>query len=281
MRRGQSRVLRLCALAAFAALAARRSPSLQAPPCAVPLLGGSVPWQLNAWRQETDGVRGGASTVSLKADTDIGVELSGSLDASKLGAAFAGVVLQETKLPKPLSEFRGLVLDVARCDGKEYSVTLKMRGAMMGQTHKFQFTPESPGKVEMPFKEFVPIFRGKPAPQPAPPLDPARVDMVILQTTSDFGKQEGPFSLTIKTLEGLEGQMEKVNNEPPARTTRWECPACQTMNFKGAESCQRCGSPKVIVKGEAAKPQKWECAGCGTNNFPGASECFKCGAPRG
>lgn len=288
MRREHRRALRLCVLAALAAAASRRPLSLGLSGlAAVPLLGGGTPWLINDWRQETDAVRGGASKVSLKMSesTDVGVELSGDLDPSQLGAAFAGMALQEKTLPKPLTDFRGLVVDVAKSDGLEYSVSLRMRGAVAGHSHKFRFKPDGPGKVEMPFKEFVPIFRGKPAPQPAPPLDPARVDMVVLQAASDFAKQEGPFSLTLRALEGLEGEFQvEQPKEAPARETRWKCPACDTLQFKGATNCERCGSPQVVLKGKGAakpeKPKKWECVDCGTANFPGSAECFKCGAQK-
>lgn len=96
--------------------------------------------------------------------------------------------------------------------------------------------------------------------------------------------------MTIRSLSGLEG-VDVTEPEPPARTTRWICDACGTMNFAGVDACQRCGESPVALaakraaeakaKAEAgAKPSRWACSGCGAMNFPTADECHKCGAAK-
>jgi len=257
--------------------------------CVVPLLGGKAAWRFNDWRTETDGVRGGASVASLKGVTDIGAEFSGELRPSELEAASAGMALRSELLPRPLTGLKGLELDVAEGDGREYNFLLKLRGAPAGAMHTFRFKPTGSGPVDMPFRDFVPMLRGKPAPQPQPPLNLERVEVLALQAESGGGQEEGPFSLTIRGLSGIPGST--VEPEPPARLTRWTCAACGTMNFVSSTACTRCGeSPAALdakreakAKAEAekdAKPSRWTCSGCGAMNFPMTSECHKCGAPK-
>jgi len=170
------------------------------------------------------------------------------------------------------------------CDGQEYCLSLEMGGAAGGVTHDFAFQPEGEGPVEMRFREFRPMLRGRPSPV-APPLKPELVKVVSLRTQR---REEGPFSLTLRGISGLLGT-EAPPKPDPARLGRWACDACGTMNFRAAETCVRCGSPKAVIDQIAerkaaaeakAKATRWECTGCGANNFAALQECQKCGAPR-
>mmetsp|Transcript_85959 Transcript_85959/g.228470 ORF Transcript_85959/g.228470 Transcript_85959/m.228470 type:complete len:201 (+) Transcript_85959:40-642(+) len=200
------------------------------------------------------------------------------------------MTLRAELLQAPLTGLKGLSVDVAESDGLEYSFLLKLRGAAAGAMHTFRFKPAGPGPLELPFADFVPMLRGRPAPQPQPPLNLERVEAIALQADGNTGQKEGPFSLTIRSMAGIPGS--HVAPEPPARTTRWTCAACGTMNFKTSSVCTRCGeSPagleaKRIAKAKAAaeigaKPKKWTCTGCGAVNFPTFTECHKCGALKG
>mmetsp|Transcript_111105 Transcript_111105/g.313451 ORF Transcript_111105/g.313451 Transcript_111105/m.313451 type:complete len:344 (-) Transcript_111105:97-1128(-) len=248
MRRHNPLAFAIVAAAVFSLLGSPLPPRK----AAVPLLGGETSWRLNDWRQVTDGVRGGASTANLKGATDVGVEFKGRLDSTKLGDAFAGVSLKETALPKRLSLFGGLCVNVADCDGLEYSLELKQRGSPAGATHRFNFRPESGSSVEMPFRDFVPMLRGKAAPQPHPPLKLERVQDLTIRTDSVSGQRDGPFSLTIRSLVGMLPRPEWEEVRPPPRATRWTCGACGTMNFEMSASCQRCGSSREVGGGKSS-----------------------------
>jgi len=255
----------------------------------VPLLGKGANWRLNDWRAETDDTRGGVSTAQLKGLVEAGTEFSGSLDPSVLGSAFAGISLQEKVLPTPLSECRGLVIDLLEADGKEYAVALRVNGAPAGIQHQFRFRAEKPGSQTMFFKDFRPVLRGKPAPEPQL-LDLQQVESIMLLIMTDFGDgQAGPFALVLGSVQGILGK-ELPPPPPPARETKWTCNACSTMNFDIAKTCTRCGEGRMAEKEKAAvakameekaKPVKWPCSGCGRMNFPGAEECAKCGGRRG
>lgn len=258
--------------------------------CTVPLLGAGAGagWRFSEWRQVTDVVRGGASTSDLKGAKDVAAAalFSGTLDPSQLGVAFAGMELPAESLPQLLSDLKGLVVNVLKGDGQEYSLSLRMRGSIGGATHKFRFRADEAAALEMPFRAFQPILRGKPAPQPAAPLKLDCVETFTLQIESGSGKQGGPFALTLQSILGIPG-VEAPERGPPPRETRWSCRACQTMNYEAAKTCQRCGAARgvetVVVMEEAAakaKKQKWSCPGCGAVNFPAAGECHKCGAAR-
>lgn len=67
----------------------------------------------------------------------------------------------------------------------------------------------------------------------------------------------------------------------------WMCGACQHLNFKKRDSCQRCGYPKFggpdpstygcnrteVLAGD------WYC-NCGTHNYASRSNCFRCSASK-
>jgi len=245
----------------------------------VPLFGGPAPWRYNDWRQVTDNIRGGTSTAYLRGVTDIGAEFSGELDVTRPRDGFAGMAYKVENLPHDLTKLEGISIDVVEQDGNEYQISLEMRGAISGATHKFKFKPEKPGVHEMPFKDFVPMLRGNPAPK-LPPLDLERVETISLEVGSHLGKQSGPYTLTLRGLSGVEGSFVPEETDKPKK---WTCKGCSTMNSPTAETCVRCGAvrgaKKVEPKVEAA-PSKWKCTGCGATNFAVADECMKCGGPR-
>mmetsp|Transcript_36905 Transcript_36905/g.114866 ORF Transcript_36905/g.114866 Transcript_36905/m.114866 type:complete len:217 (+) Transcript_36905:143-793(+) len=187
--------------AAAAASAGRVWPAWKAPPCQLLGSGSLAGWQFGAWRPVTDAVRGGVSSASLRPHPE-GAEFSGSLDPSKLRAGFAGMSLPASALPEALERFAGLGVDVAACDGFEYSVLLKVRGAASGASHQFKFRPLAPGRLLMPYGDFKPILRGRAAPQ-LPPLDLKEVESLSLQISSNFCEQSGSFSLVLRSIEGL------------------------------------------------------------------------------
>jgi hypothetical protein len=245
---------------------------------------------LTFWREQSDNLRGGSSHGHLKAIGKSGVEFSGQLNPPEKGRGFAGMTLLASQLPESLDSFRGVAVDVANCDGRPYCVSLAMAGAAGGVTHDFVFQPEAEqeGVVEMSFREFQPMLRGRPSPV-APPLEPGRVQTISLRADSSSLEEGGDFALTVRSIGGLLGT-EAPPPVDPARLGRWECDACGVLNFRAAEVCTRCGAPKAVKEEKArvaaaaearAKATKWDCDGCGAKNFAAYEDCQKCGAPRG
>jgi len=248
---------------------------------------GKETWILNDWRAETDDIRGGKSVASFKGVADR-AEFSGKVDTA-IGDGYAGVSLQVDLLPLDLAETKGLVLHLAKADKKEYAVALRMLGAPAGVQHQFRFIAKTAEPIEIYFRDFEPVLRGKPAPEPKPKLALERVQSIILQASSDYAKQDGSFSIEISKVDAIPGR-ELPPPPPPARKTKWTCTSCGTMNMDIHRYCVRCGDSRfaeeekaaIAAKQEERKKQvKWTCDGCGTKNFHGVEECFKCGAPRG
>ncbi|KAG9153249.1 hypothetical protein Leryth_020842 [Lithospermum erythrorhizon] len=68
----------------------------------------------------------------------------------------------------------------------------------------------------------------------------------------------------------------------------WMCPACQHINFKKRESCQRCNCPKFASEADIAAygmnrtevlAGDWYCStmNCGAHNYASRTSCYRCG----
>ncbi|KAJ7956655.1 Ran-binding zinc finger protein [Quillaja saponaria] len=67
----------------------------------------------------------------------------------------------------------------------------------------------------------------------------------------------------------------------------WMCGACQHLNFKKRDACQRCGYPKFGGPDPAAYGYNrtevmagdWYCTAmnCGSHNYASRSSCYRCG----
>ncbi|KAD2393898.1 hypothetical protein E3N88_40875 [Mikania micrantha] len=71
----------------------------------------------------------------------------------------------------------------------------------------------------------------------------------------------------------------------------WMCAACQHLNFKKRDACQRCHCPKFANPDEVSSyginkteilAGDWYCAtfNCGTHNYASRTACYICGALR-
>ncbi|KAL8223408.1 hypothetical protein R6Q57_018883 [Mikania cordata] len=71
----------------------------------------------------------------------------------------------------------------------------------------------------------------------------------------------------------------------------WMCAACQHLNFKKRDACQRCHCPKFANPDEVSSyginkteilAGDWYCAtfNCGTHNYASRTACYTCGALR-
>mmetsp|Transcript_49270 Transcript_49270/g.107200 ORF Transcript_49270/g.107200 Transcript_49270/m.107200 type:complete len:377 (-) Transcript_49270:112-1242(-) len=255
----------------------------------VSLLGAGAAWRLNDWRTISDVVRGGASQAQLKGATvGQGVTFSGLLQPAGVpgGIGQAGVSLLSKFLPEQFDGFRGLRLEVDDDgSGRDYWLALGMRGSILGLTHEFRFRPQS-GPIDMPFEDFVPMMRGRPAElEEVPYLDLSRIEVINFQVQGE-ATEDAAFSLTLRSLVGLPGKA-KLGKAPETSAERWKCKGCGCANTGSAATCVRCGASKDVKTVDeimdaklSAATRKWECESCGRKNFPGATECHKCGSPR-
>ncbi|XP_052200013.1 uncharacterized protein LOC127806640 [Diospyros lotus] len=76
-----------------------------------------------------------------------------------------------------------------------------------------------------------------------------------------------------------------------SREGDWMCSACQHLNFKKRDSCQRCRCPKFADAADVAAyglnrtevlAGDWYCSSmsCGAHNYASRTSCFRCGATK-
>ncbi|KAJ8527905.1 hypothetical protein K7X08_015356 [Anisodus acutangulus] len=74
-----------------------------------------------------------------------------------------------------------------------------------------------------------------------------------------------------------------------SREGDWMCAACQHLNFKKRDACQRCSCPKYATPTDVAmyglnKAEvmvgDWYCSAmnCGSHNYASRTSCYRCGA---
>ncbi|KAK8000906.1 hypothetical protein PG991_013128 [Apiospora marii] len=176
----------------------------------LPLLGGSLPWNASLWGSVDDSVRGGNSSSRLTIATAANeATFAGYLDEVTLGSA--GFASQQTvgSLDWNLTGHEGLLVSVALSDGKLYTLNLKdvlpasdRESSLLYETN---FTvPSSSGstgaqEVFLPWANFTATYRGRAQPD-AKPLNTSSIKTISLMMRSYFGKQEGAFSLTVKSI---------------------------------------------------------------------------------
>lgn len=128
----------------------------------------------------------GSGSCSCSGSGSSEAEFSGTLDIKTLGGAgFASqrTVDEAVGSPWDLSGYDALVLDVARADGKRYTVTLKdevlprrpdgREQSTVSWEYDFVVQAEeggARGKVVIPFADFEATYRGRPK-EDAEPLD--------------------------------------------------------------------------------------------------------------
>jgi complex I intermediate-associated protein 30 (CIA30) len=143
------------------------------------------PWDLTAWTDSDDRVRGGVSQSYLTAAPE-GVRFHGNLDTTVLGGA--GFASQRTVgiLNIDVSEYDGLVIAVADADAdKRFALTLKddvppPRDDGRDQSSlswEYDFTATPGLDVFIHWSDLKPTYRGRPEPD-AKPLDTAGIKRV-------------------------------------------------------------------------------------------------------
>ena len=144
-----------------------------------------------AWQIVNDDVMGGVSTSRFQILTNGGAVFSGVVSLENNGG-FASVRSQPVRAD--LSGCDSFLLRV-RGDGRRYKFSVRTEAGLDTPLYQLAFTTKR-GEWEehrLPFKDFVPTFRGRILTD-APPLDPGKVTSVGLLISE---KQGGPFQLEV------------------------------------------------------------------------------------
>jgi len=155
------------------------------------------------WRVINDGVMGGLSRGSIILTNDGTGLFTGELSLENNGG-FASV---RTMVDSPdLSEYAGLEVRV-KGDGRTYQLRLRDNQRTDGLAYRavFQTKIDTWLTVRIPFKEFVPTFRGRII-DGAPVLDTAHIHQVGFMIAD---KVSGPFSLEIEFVQVWNPESEK------------------------------------------------------------------------
>lgn len=146
---------------------------------------------LPAWEVVNDDVMGGVSTSRFQVLTDGGAIFRGVVSLENNGG-FASVRSQP--VCADLSGCDSFLLRV-RGDGRRYKFSVRTEAGLDTPLYQLAFTTKR-GEWEehrLPFKDFVPTFRGRILID-VPPLNPAKVTSVGFLISD---KQEGPFQLEV------------------------------------------------------------------------------------
>ena len=144
-----------------------------------------------AWEVVNDDVMGGASTSRFQVLTNGCAVFSGTVRLENNGG-FASVRSQPVRAD--LTGCDSFLLRV-RGDGRRYKFSVRTEAGFDTPLYQLAFTTKR-GEWEehrLPFKEFVPTFRGRILTD-VPPLNPAKVTSVGFLISD---KQEGPFKLEV------------------------------------------------------------------------------------
>ncbi|EPE28919.1 Galactose-binding protein [Glarea lozoyensis ATCC 20868] len=144
------------------------------------LFGGDKPWNPSDWTSSDDRVRGGSSQSYLTIDTKspTTAEFNGNLDIKTLGGAgFASQRTTGEDRNWNLSSYAGIQLDVAKSDGKQYTLILKDQllpkspnGREQSTTSwEYDFKASADGeKIFLTWDELNATYRGRKVEDPTP-----------------------------------------------------------------------------------------------------------------
>jgi hypothetical protein len=140
-----------------------------------------------------DRVMGGVSTGALSSEAGCAV-FSGDVSFKNQGG-FASVRSEAGSWD--LSAFKGIELNV-KSDGKAYKLSLTTDPRYESVVYRARFTSLAGewSTVHIPFREFLPTFRGEKVPD-APPLDPSLINTFGFLISD---RQEGNFRLEVKNI---------------------------------------------------------------------------------
>jgi monofunctional biosynthetic peptidoglycan transglycosylase len=148
---------------------------------------------LPAWQIVNDDVMGGVSTSQFQVHATNAV-FSGAVSLENNGG-FASV--RSATVRQNLDGLAAFVISV-RGDGRRYKFTVRTETGFDTPIYQCAFATKR-GEWEehrLPFKEFIPTFRGRVLTN-VPPLNPAKISSVGFIIAD---RQEGPFHLEIKSI---------------------------------------------------------------------------------
>lgn len=200
-------------------------------PKSLPLFGPPRAWRQSDFTSSDDRVRGGSSQSYLTPSATLTTaRFHGVLDTTTLGGAgFASQRTVTTSVVWDLSAYDGLEINVARGDGKRYTLNLKtvipekMQDGRDASTVEYAYSfvaPTSSVKMFATWDEFKPFYRGKPRDN-AEPLDTSRILRWSIMMRSFFETQSGPFSLTLRSIRART-LSEKNKDEPEIDESDWD-----------------------------------------------------------
>ena len=146
---------------------------------------------LQDWRVVNDGVMGGLSRGEIIM-TDSGTAVFQGILSLENNGGFSST----RTLPRPLNldGYDGITLRV-RGDGNTYQLRLRLDDRFDGVAYRYRFQTKADQwmTVEIPFSEFVPVFRGREL-NDVGPVEPARIQQIGFLVSD---KQAGPFKLEV------------------------------------------------------------------------------------
>ncbi|PVH87167.1 CIA30-domain-containing protein [Cadophora sp. DSE1049] len=199
---------------------------------AMSIFGGEKPWSPLDWTSSDDRVRGGSSISELSCNPLSPTAIfHGNLDIKTLGGAgFASQRTTGEDRSWDLSKYEGLVLDIAKSDEKQYTLTLKdelLPKSSNGREQstiswEYDFKVDSAGgKVYIYWDDFNATYRGREK-KDAKPLDLKHIKRISFMMRSFFGSQEGAFSLSITSVSAFSKhdrmQVEQYRDDPQQNT---------------------------------------------------------------
>lgn len=174
------------------------------------LFGGEKGWNASDWTASDDRVRGGSSQSYLDTSTSK-ARFYGTLDTTTLGGAgFASQRTTGDTRSWNLSDYDGIHLDIAKYDGKRYTITLKDEILPLSpdgreqSTVSYEFDFDSAGAegIFVPWNALKANYRGREQ-EDAEPLDVEDVKRFSIMMRSFFAQQEGPFELEINSIKAV------------------------------------------------------------------------------
>lgn len=151
----------------------------------------SLPGEEKRWEVVNDEVMGGISQSQIIITSNKTALFQGKLSLENYGG-FASIRTYPQQFR--LADYAGLVLRV-KGDGKRYRLRLRTDDMFDGIAYQASFVTQSEEwiVVQLPFSEFVPVFRGRVV-SDAPLLQPDRIQRIGFMIAD---KQAGPFRLEI------------------------------------------------------------------------------------
>jgi monofunctional biosynthetic peptidoglycan transglycosylase len=151
----------------------------------------TLPLNTDTWRSINDGVMGGVSVGQI-VKTAEGLRFEGLLSLENNGG-FASV---RRPVNEDLANAAGVQLQV-RGDGRSYQFRIRQESGFDGIAWSAEFTTSDDWQtVNLPFKMFVPVFRGQQVPDAGPVL-PGAIEQIGFMLAD---KTPGSFALEFRLL---------------------------------------------------------------------------------